>query len=266
MRHPDLSVGVLVDRQGVDHPDGVAAQPFQLLDDLALKFVRSADSHRFWLDGCRHALPSWDNPGTLGLVAVDPRGPIGPRPDRRPRPARPWARPVAGGLVPAARPSDGSAGSDWPGFARSGSPPAGVRAPRHPGLAARGRRRAAHRPPARPLRRRGWAVLHDLAIPGWPANIDHLAIGPGGVPVIDSKHYRGRLRLDRNGMVWHGRHLLVSAPRRVHNQIARLDASQEGPELSGPVGHAPPAGLGIGTAKHLGVAPLWRTGLVARSG
>jgi hypothetical protein len=65
------------------------------------------------------------------------------------------------------------------------------------------------------LERRGWAVLHDLAIPGTQANIDHLVIGPGGVLVIDSKQYRGRLRLDRHGMVWHGRQLLVSALRRV---------------------------------------------------
>jgi hypothetical protein len=66
-----------------------------------------------------------------------------------------------------------------------------------------------------PLERRGWAVLHDLAIPGTQANIDHLVIGPGGVIVIDSKRYRGRLRLDRHGMVWHGRQLLVSALRKV---------------------------------------------------
>jgi hypothetical protein len=66
-----------------------------------------------------------------------------------------------------------------------------------------------------PLERRGWAVLHDLAIPGSPANIDHLVIGPGGVIVVDSKQYRGLLHLDPYGMVWHGRHLLVSALRRV---------------------------------------------------
>src|SRR5918994_1903142 len=66
-----------------------------------------------------------------------------------------------------------------------------------------------------PLERRGWAVLHDLAIPGTQANIDHLVIGPGGVIVVDSKQYRGRLHLDRHGMVWHGRRLLVSALRKV---------------------------------------------------
>jgi nuclease-like protein len=30
-----------------------------------------------------------------------------------------------------------------------------------------------------PLERYGWAVLHDLAVPGSRANIDHLVIGPG---------------------------------------------------------------------------------------
>jgi hypothetical protein len=65
-----------------------------------------------------------------------------------------------------------------------------------------------------PLERRGWAVLHDLTIPGSAANIDHLVIGPGGVLVIDSKQYRRQLQVDRDGMVWHGRHLLVSTLRK----------------------------------------------------
>jgi Nuclease-related domain len=59
-----------------------------------------------------------------------------------------------------------------------------------------------------PLERHGWAVLHDLAVPRGQANIDHLVIGPGGVFVIDSKQYRGRLRLDAVGKLWHGRHPL----------------------------------------------------------
>jgi hypothetical protein len=59
------------------------------------------------------------------------------------------------------------------------------------------------------LERQGWVVLHDLAIPGSRANIDHLVIGPGGVFVIDSKHYRGRLQLDPSGRLWHGRYPLA---------------------------------------------------------
>ena len=60
-----------------------------------------------------------------------------------------------------------------------------------------------------PLERHGWAVLHDLAVPGSQANIDHLVIGPGGVFVIDSKQYRGRLQLDPSGRLWHGRYPLA---------------------------------------------------------
>jgi hypothetical protein len=60
-----------------------------------------------------------------------------------------------------------------------------------------------------PLERHGWAVLHDLAVPGSRANIDHLVIGPGGVFVIDSKQYRGRLQLDSSGRLWHGRYPLA---------------------------------------------------------
>jgi Nuclease-related domain len=60
-----------------------------------------------------------------------------------------------------------------------------------------------------PLERHGWVVLHDLALPGSRANLDHLVIGPGGVFVIDSKQYRGRLQLDPTGRLWHGRYPLA---------------------------------------------------------
>ena len=74
-----------------------------------------------------------------------------------------------------------------------------------------------------PLERHGWAVLHDLAVPGSAANIDHLVIGAGGVVVIDSKQYRGRLQLDRDGLLWHGRHLLISRLRRVRWEADQAD-------------------------------------------
>jgi Nuclease-related domain len=76
-----------------------------------------------------------------------------------------------------------------------------------------GERRTARRLAA--LERRGWAVLHDLVVPCSRANIDHLVIGPGGVFVIDSKQYRGRLQLDPSGRLWHGRYPLAPALRAV---------------------------------------------------
>jgi Nuclease-related domain len=74
-----------------------------------------------------------------------------------------------------------------------------------------------------PLERRGWAVLHDLAIPGSAANIDHLVIGPGGVVVIDTKQFRGRLWLDSYGLPWHGRHLLVATLRKLRWEADQAD-------------------------------------------
>ena len=71
------------------------------------------------------------------------------------------------------------------------------------------------------LERRGWAVFHDLAVPGSRANIDHLVIGPGGVFVVDSKQYRGRLRLDSSGQLWHGGYPLAPALRTVDFEADR---------------------------------------------
>jgi Nuclease-related domain len=42
---------------------------------------------------------------------------------------------------------------------------------------------------------RHWVVLHDLALQGSRANIDHLVIGPTGVWVVDTKAYRARLEV-----------------------------------------------------------------------
>ena len=63
--------------------------------------------------------------------------------------------------------------------------------------------------PARPGRRRQ------------PGHLDHLVIGAGGVFVIDSKQYRGRLRLDPSGGLWHGRYPLAPTLRAVSFEADR---------------------------------------------
>ena len=45
----------------------------------------------------------------------------------------------------------------------------------------------------------GIAVLHDRRIPGSKANIDHIAITPAGIWVIDAKRYKGRPELKAEG-------------------------------------------------------------------
>ena len=39
----------------------------------------------------------------------------------------------------------------------------------------------------------GVVALHDRRIPGTKGNIDHLAVGPGGVYIVDAKRYEGKV-------------------------------------------------------------------------
>jgi len=51
------------------------------------------------------------------------------------------------------------------------------------------------------LQRYGWTALHDVHWPGRPqANIDHIAIGPGGIVIIDAKNWSGTVTV-RDGVL-----------------------------------------------------------------
>ena len=51
-----------------------------------------------------------------------------------------------------------------------------------------------------------WTVFHDIRWPGRRyANIDHVVVGPGGVFVIDSKNWSGRVEVDDNVLRQNGR-------------------------------------------------------------
>ena len=86
-----------------------------------------------------------------------------------------------------------------------------------------------------PLERQGRVVLHDLAVPGSPANLDHLVIGPGGVFVVDSKQYRGRLQLDPSGRLWHGRYPLTATLRAVSFEADRAARVLADPQVVVPI-------------------------------
>jgi hypothetical protein len=58
------------------------------------------------------------------------------------------------------------------------------------------------------LTRDGYVVFHDLAVPGSPANVDHLVIGPSGVFVIDSKQWTGNVHQSADGLAWHNHYRL----------------------------------------------------------
>jgi hypothetical protein len=77
------------------------------------------------------------------------------------------------------------------------------------------------------LHGRRWAVFHDLALPGTRANVDHLVIGPSGVWVVDSKHFRALLRC-RRGCVLVGR-------RQLSTEAASFEARAVSDVLGCPV-------------------------------
>jgi Nuclease-related domain len=90
---------------------------------------------------------------------------------------------------------------------------------------ARGERATARR--LHRLERGGYRVLHDLEVPGSHANLDHVAIGPAGVFVIDSKRYRGRLHLAPDGMLWYGG--LSAGPAAGHRRVGDHAAGRHSP-------------------------------------
>ncbi|WP_225215238.1 nuclease-related domain-containing protein [Cellulomonas avistercoris] len=55
------------------------------------------------------------------------------------------------------------------------------------------------------LERYGWVALHDLRWPGRQrANIDHVAVGPGGIVVIDAKNWSGRVAVAEGNLRQNG--------------------------------------------------------------
>jgi hypothetical protein len=74
----------------------------------------------------------------------------------------------------------------------------------------------------------GWAAIHDAR---WPsrrfANIDHILVGPGGIYVIDSKNWSGRITVD-------GGHLRQNGRSREKEVAGCADAGLAVAELAGP--------------------------------
>ncbi len=89
----------------------------------------------------------------------------------------------------------------------------------------------------------GVRLLHDRCVPRHgQANIDHIAIGPGGITVIDTKTHRGKLRRDWEGGLFTERRTILRINGRdqtkliagverqigyVHAALADLDLAQE---------------------------------------
>jgi hypothetical protein len=72
------------------------------------------------------------------------------------------------------------------------------------------------------LGRDGYVVLHDLAMPDSPVNVDHLVIGPSGLFVIDSKLWTGSVHQSSDGRIWHNHYRLDRSLATVRWQALTL--------------------------------------------
>ncbi len=83
-----------------------------------------------------------------------------------------------------------------------------------------------------PLEDEGFVVLHDLRIPGARENIDHLLIGPPGVFVVETKTYRGSVRV-RGGELFIDGRRKTGFFDQVERQIAAVASSLEPTDIAG---------------------------------
>jgi hypothetical protein len=83
-----------------------------------------------------------------------------------------------------------------------------------------------------PLAKQGWGVEHDLPVRGATANLNHVVIGPPGIFAIDVRHYRGRLRLSRDGLLWHGRTFLLPTLSATRSKADRLQGRIGAPDIA----------------------------------
>jgi hypothetical protein len=75
------------------------------------------------------------------------------------------------------------------------------------------------------LGRRGWAVFHDVGIPGTPANADHLLIGPPGIILVDSKRYSGQVTQGPDGRIWHNHYPMDQTLRALRLETQAISAA-----------------------------------------
>lgn len=74
----------------------------------------------------------------------------------------------------------------------------------------------------------GWVVLHDLHWPGRPkANLDHVAIGPGGVVVVDTKNWSATAAVGADGVLRAGTFRKEGASADVARMVSDVAALLE---------------------------------------
>jgi hypothetical protein len=90
------------------------------------------------------------------------------------------------------------------------------------GIGAEGERAAARL--LNPLADLGWVMLHDRRVPKGRENIDHIAIGPGGIAVVETKNWSGKVLVTADALRRNGRDA-NGAVEQVLRQVAAIQAT-----------------------------------------
>jgi len=96
-------------------------------------------------------------------------------------------------------------------------------------------------------------------VPGSPANVDHLVIGPTGLFVIDSKQWTGSIHQGADGLVWHNHYRLdrtVDTVRWEAETVGRLLGTRTAALLCVHGAHVQGGGL---HAQGVAIVPAYRT-------
>lgn len=73
----------------------------------------------------------------------------------------------------------------------------------------------------------GVKLIHDRRVPGHgKANLDHIAVGPGGITVIDTKNYRGKVRVQRVGGLFNERRTILTIAGRDRSRLVEAVEAQ----------------------------------------
>ncbi|MEV6102637.1 nuclease-related domain-containing protein [Nocardia sp. NPDC051981] len=118
-----------------------------------------------------------------------------------------------------------------------------------------------------PLRREGWVVLHDLALPSGKANVDHLAISPTGVVIMpDTKCWSGRYRVRANGgRLLHGERDVTDRLRGLRHEASTVSRVLGVPVIPLVVMEGAPIEGGELTYDGIRIVPAERAPAVLRS-
>ncbi|MFJ2882423.1 nuclease-related domain-containing protein [Streptomyces sp. NPDC093108] len=111
-----------------------------------------------------------------------------------------------------------------------------------------------------PLHRRGWVIMHSLALPTGRTDVDHLAISPTGTVILpDTKKWPSRYRVRvHGGRLYHGAHDVTDRLNGLRRGAAAVSTALKVPVIPLVVMHGAPIEGGELTVDGIRIIPADR--------